>query len=459
MTSIQSQHVEPEADFLLTLFELLATHGIRYAVMRNHESLPFSSGGSDLDIIVDSNHAEQARLIVFKAIRFAGGVLIGIAESTGFFKVCALGRNKGVTKQWWGVCLDFNAGLYFRGLRLLDEQVAWPLHYHHGIPVLDDGFSGVLGVLKEVLNNGTFPDRYVSAARKAFVQDWYNINRLLAPMGEDSLEQLKTLVLSDVPSDEKTAVCQQLRDAFLYHAMITHPIEYLMGRIAYEWSKVYRYFKPSGKVIAILGVDGVGKSTIIDAIKPVLDAATHNATVVQHLRPGFLPPLARLKGKSGIPGGSVNEPHGSKPSGALGSLFRLIYLLLDYILGYWFLTRRHIAKQPTLVIFDRYAYDMAIDPYRFRIALPSKVIRWFTRFAPKPDLIISLHCAPELIIIRKQELPLAEISRQVNALRQFSEEEHRAVLVSTDGRVEEVRDQIFVILQKFYSEHNATNLC
>ena len=291
--------------------------------------------------------------------------------------------------------------------------------------------------------------RYAAAAHQGINQDWASVKRLLAPMGEVALEQLKTLVLSDAPIEGRAAEYRQLRNTFLRHVMMTHPNAYLLGRVTNEWSKVRRYFKPSGKVIAILGVDGAGKSTIIDAIKPVLDAATHNATVVKHLRPGLLPPLARLKGKSEIIAGPVVDPHGSKPSGVLGSLFRLTYLLLDYVLGYWFVTRLQIAKQPTVVIFDRYAYDMAVDPRRFRIGLPSKLIRWFTRLAPKPDLIFCLYGSPDMIAARKKELPLAEVARQIDALKEFAANEPRAVLISTEGTVEQTRDQVLEAIANY----------
>lgn len=197
-----------------------------------------------------------------------------------------------------------------------------------------------------------------------------------------------------------------------------------------------------GFFIAILGVDGAGKSTIINAIKPTLDEATHNATVVKHLRPSWLPPLARFKGKNVVPNGPVLDPHSSKPSGAIGSLFRLTYLMMDYILGYRLKIRPQIAKQPTVVIFDRYVYDLELDPHRFRINLPAALIRWFTCFAPKPDRIFCLHGRPEIIAARKRELPIDEVSRQVKAIKAFAASEPRAILISTEGTVEAARNQV-----------------
>ncbi len=439
----------PEYFFLQKLLDRLTTSSIHYAVMRNYEPLPFSSGGSDLDILVIPNHAEQIRSIVLEAIRFAGGVPVGTAETTGFFKIYALGKTSGTAEQWWGLRLDFNVGLYFRGIRLLDEQVACPLHYHHGIPVLEREFAGVLGVLKEILNNGIFPDRYKEAAQAAAHNNWQQIETLLAPMGADVLARLRSMLLSDLSAENQAGECRKLRQLFLSHTFRQNPIQFCLARVAYEWRKVRRYLKPSGVVIAILGVDGAGKSTVINAILPALNAATHNAVVVQHLRPTLLPPLARLKGKKHLPTGPVLEPHGSTPSGTVFSLLRLIYLTCDYLAGYWLWTRPKIAKQPTVVIFDRYAYDMVLDQRRFRIRLPQRVVEWFVAMAPKPDLIFCLYGNPEIIVARKGELPLEETRRQVNALREFARRESRAVLISTDTSIEETRDQVLQTLCTF----------
>ncbi len=434
--------IAPEGVFLQQLFDRLNASDIQYAVMRNHESLPYSAGGSDLDILVRSQDQLKIKALIHEVIKMAEGVGLGLSETVGFFKIYAFGRNPESLSSWWGLRLDVNVGLFYKGQQQMIDCQPWPVHTYRGIRVLEDGFAGVLGVLKEVLNNGTFPERYESAARQAVEQDWVTIKTSLTPMGNTALVQLKALILTDASTDVRALKCRQIRNDFFRHVIFTRPGVFLRGIVACEFSKVSRYINPSGKIIAILGVDGAGKSTLINAIKPVLDDATHNATVLQHLRPTWLPPLARLKAKSAVPTGPVLDPHGSKPSGLLGSLFRLKYLLLDYILGYWFKIRTKIAKQPTVVIFDRYAYDIALDPRRFRINLPVTLIRWFTRLAPKPDIIFCLHGNPEVLAARKRELPIEEVARQVEALKEFAANEPRAILISTEGTVEEARDQV-----------------
>lgn len=441
-----------ESVFLGLLFEALASEQIRYAVMRNWEPLPYSTGGSDLDILVAPEQREMAKDAVLRAIHAAGGVAIGAVETAGFLKIHAFGMVPTSSDRWWGLCLDLNFGLYYRGHRLVAMSTVLPIRLHNRISVLTDSVSALLGVLKEVLNNATLPEHYLKAARSMAQDCGSEITGILAPMGHKALAALQNLLLLSPPRDAVRQECSKVRNLFLRESLFRQPIKFSAELIAYEWSRPRRYLKPPGMVVAILGVDGAGKSTIIEAVKPVLNAATHGSVFVQHLRPGWLPPLARLKGGGGSGGGQVVEPHGSKSSGVVGSLFRMCYLLADYVLGYWLVTRIRIARDPAVVLFDRYAYDMALDPTRFRIGVPGSVAARFAALAPKPDLIICLYGSPEIIAERKKELPLIETRRQINALRRFASRERRARLISTDLSVEESRDALLRSLWEYLQD-------
>ena len=189
------------------------------------------------------------------------------------------------------------------------------------------------------------------AAQKAVSINWGNIAVALRPMGERALEIFQSIITAGLGDENLVQHCRKLRTSIVINAVRRHPQSTLKQRFSFEFSKCYRFLSPSGVLIAVLGVDGAGKSTIIRSIQPLLDSATHNANFIKHLRPGLLPPLARLKGKTKVQVGPVLKPHDSIPSGFIGSLFRLSYLTLDYILGYWFLIRPKIAKQPAVVIF------------------------------------------------------------------------------------------------------------
>lgn len=442
----------PESFFLKLLFAVMGARNIRYAVLRNYETLPYSVGGSDLDILVHPDDAVQATEIVFTAIEQAGGVPIGCVQTTGFLKVFALGSfaPDGTQWAWWGLRLDMSFGLTFEGaVSLLD----WPCDVkesRNGIVVLPHHLADVLGVLKELLHNDRLPERYLEGGQRAAQNNWEKVTVSLNPMGKAALELFREVLTSPPAPHDLAARCRAIRKALRRHSRGRAPVAYFARRLRFEWSKFRRYLAPSGAVFAVLGVDGSGKSTVVNSIKPVLDSATHNATFVRHLRPGLLPPLARLKGRIEPQDGPVLDPHGSPPSGFFGSLLRLTWLTVDYILGYWLTIRPIIARQPAIVIFDRYAYDMALDPRRFRIGLPGWVAGLFARLAPRPDLIICLHASPEVIAQRKQELPLEETRRQLEALLSFAKSQPNAVLISTDGSKEKATKQALELIKKYF---------
>ena len=459
MSTVLNISKSAEYLFLNNLFSSLNQANIQYSVLRNYETLPYSTSGSDLDILIDSRDSKLAKEILSRAIEQAGGVTLGYIKTVGWFSVFAIGCVKNEKGGWWGVVIDvFCSSVFLNGASPLLEFEWNNRRIHNGVFVVPDDIAAVLGVLKEVLYNNRVPDRYVEQARSAVHSNWETIAASLRPIGNEALSLFQQL-LSD-PSTEVISVsrCIAIRKQLCRHAMRREPLSYFSRRLCFEWSKVRRYLQPTGVVFAILGVDGAGKSTVIDVIKPVLDAATHRAVFVQHLCPGLLPPLARLKGKVEISMGPVLDPHGSTPSGVLGSLLRLSYLTLDYVLGYWFKTRFKIAKQPAVILYDRYAYDMALDPRRIRIGLPGWVGGLFARLAPRPDLILCLHADPEVIAARKRELPLEETRRQVEALRAFAKTQPNAVLISTEGTIEEVRERVLGTLFDFFAKR-ATHGC
>lgn len=439
-----------EADFLASLFASLQRAGVVYAVLRNYEALPASVGGSDLDLIVRDDQGFQAEAAIRAAINEVGAFQVGLSRAVGFFTVCVFGKSQIEPGGWWGVCIDVNVGLFFRGQPLLASGQVLPSRFHQGVAVVEDYFGGVLGVLKEVLNNGVVPLRYLGEARKAVSEHWADVVQLLSPMGPAALDEFRRLILM-AESPGRSSACS-VDDSIWKHGLRTRPFLTVRGRIGARLNKFNRLLKCSGKVIAFLGVDGAGKTTIIDGIQRVLSDATHNSVHIYHLRPTVLPPLSRLKpgAKRDVKTMSVDDPHGAPPSGFVGSLFRFIYLCSDYLIGYWLKIRPLVSKKPCVVIFDRYAYDMGLDQRRFRIRLPSWLVSSVLPLLPKPDVVICLYADPSVLVARKQELPLEEIVRQVSALHEFAGKGD-GVLVETVGAIDDVIGNVLGILGEKFS--------
>jgi hypothetical protein len=209
-----------ERRLLEALFSKLNEAAVRYAVLRNHVSLPFATAGSDVDILIAPDDAHRTLALIFSAIEYAGGTPIGVMFSFAFIKVNVIWKDK-ANHDWGGLSIDVYVGVFFRGaqlLRMLDSST--PLASHDGIRVMPDGVGSVLAVLKEVLNNGRVPSRYVAIARDAAAHDWPSIERELHPTGQQFLVEFRSLLLGSIETrtyDEKHVRCDIGLRFMLFH--------------------------------------------------------------------------------------------------------------------------------------------------------------------------------------------------------------------------------------------------
>jgi thymidylate kinase len=93
------------------------------------------------------------------------------------------------------------------------------------------------------------------------------------------------------------------------------------------------------------------------------------------------------------------------------SIAKLLYWWADYNLGYLLSIRPAITRS-SLVAFDRYYYDLEVDPRRYRYGGLNSFIRVIGMFIPRPDLIVILDVPASVAQQRKSEVPPHETARQ-----------------------------------------------
>ncbi|GEM_PF-2065782 len=201
-----------------------------------------------------------------------------------------------------------------------------------------------------------------------------------------------------------------------------------------------------GVVVAVVGTDGAGKSTVADGLAGRLNRyglptgsayfgmARGNLPGVQlarrllgvpdpHPTPALDPtPHPGLHGRPGTPAPGLQHPHLRRAAAW--------FYAAEYVWRYL----RVVAPQKSrrrVVIVDRWVYDLRESPWP-----GSGAARAAQRLVPAPDILVLPDAPVELIHARKPERTLAEQGAQQQRYRQLLAERparHAEVVVDTTG--------------------------
>ena len=252
----------------------------------------------------------------------------------------------------------------------------------------------------------------------------------------------------------------------VFHSAATkHVIAYIRNTYGdapeFLWEKFERMIIcPSSvqKLIVVEAPDGTGKTTFIDAL--VTEIARYfvcdrSKSVIRHFRPLLLPNLGAAGERLGVMKQDKNftEPHRARPANALSSFLRMTYYWFDYVIGMPLLLRKD-AQFDKFTIFDRYAYDFLVDPFRTRIKLPHWIRMAFVKTLKQPKIVFVLDAPVDVIYARKQELEKLEINRQLVEFHKLKKLGNRVhILDATHSPQLMAKEAIKIIIKRIANQH------
>lgn len=285
------------------------------------------------------------------------------------------------------------------------------------------------------------------------------MKNLIRVLAGDSLKIANAEALGDLPDGTKAYMTSLLGGAFSSryeqtvkkkrlsaewqmlrrHAQLSyslhHPVSFLrnfgvsLARRSIGWRLGHV------TTIAIVGPDGVGKSTAIDeACRYLADAFITIRR--RHWRPRLLPNLSEIGlAKSSRTSAALEREFTNAPRRQAGrfGILRLLYYYVDYVLGHAVKDRLYSTPDILVNLYDRCALDMAVDPVRYGLN-QNKLTPWLHRLSPKPDRIIFLSDAPERVFARKPELSRDEIAHQIEAWTVLAEKGHVTDIIHVEER-------------------------
>lgn len=206
-----------------------------------------------------------------------------------------------------------------------------------------------------------------------------------------------------------------------------------------------RVARPTGFAVLIVGPDGAGKSTVASRL-PEVCAGPFRRSLHLHWRPGILPALGRLaRSDTSEP----TNPHGKSPHGRVISGATLAYYWADFFIGSW-VQIAPARVRSGLVVVERGWWDIAVDPTRYRMHVPERLVRLLGSLLPLPDLVIVLTTPQRVMSERKQEIALEELRRQTQAWKHVLPRRVERIDIDASASIDDVaaraRDEIFARL-------------
>jgi thymidylate kinase len=186
----------------------------------------------------------------------------------------------------------------------------------------------------------------------------------------------------------------------------------LSNRFSYFWDVFRSFFNRNGMIITLSGVDGAGKSTIIEELKFEMDKKYRKKVVVLRHRPSIIPILSAYKhGKTKAEEISIqNLPRQGSNNSKINSLIRFAYYYSDYFIGQFYVYLKHVIRGH-IVIYDRFYFDMINDSKRSNMILHKPFVRFAYSFLLKPNYNFFLYASADTILERKRELDRSTIDR------------------------------------------------
>lgn len=399
-----------EAEFLKEMFALLAQAGVRYAVLRNYESLPVSVGARDIDMVVHPRDLIDACKVIAEIANRLGLRCGNHFADERLTQFALVGRD--ATGGLLQIKIDFFIRSEIYGIEFLsaEDMLAGTL-LHAGIPVVA---PPVLLLDKWIFNlmvgqplHAKYNEDFAAIAQSNGPALECGLSRVLhAERASDLVAALaagkgSALVL---PAWERCRALVRLWTAQGF-ASLTRTLRFAAYRLRDR-------LRPHGVFLSVSGPDGSGKTTVIDMVVTQLCSIYGNGAVhYAHFRPTMLPRIAEVATKVRAVetvDENYDRPHRAKPSGLAGSAARLAYYWLDYMGGY-FHSVRPVLRRRQVMLFDRYYFDMIADSLRSRIALPMPLLLAMGRVLPLPQYAFFIHVKPAEIHRRKQELTMERI--------------------------------------------------
>lgn len=384
-----------------------------YCILRNYEEYP-EKMGDDIDIIVDAQSDNVVKDEILPIVEQLGWDYYVKFHKDGFTPIiCMYTTNDTVDTCQIDVYTKFQwrGNLFANGKAVLASKTRFK-----DFLVASHGADLAITIAKEFMGSHKVRTKYRTKMAQFAKDDKEGFYSVLGDVYGELTDKLYQYCIS-----EDFDKIDALSDDFMKKVKSQNRWLYTKRSLSGTMERIKHWFKPEGKLIAFVGPDGSGKTTLIGKMDDYMERLFPHNSKIFHRRYEIFPELrtglglSSMKGQisSGKPGTEKKDKDPNKKVkrsllSKLATLFVVFYYTLEYFIGN-FIAYRLVVRR-TLILYDRYYYDHFVQPTSRDVIWPLRHL--LLALVRKPDLIVHLIASGDHIFKRKQDLNPKEIDNQ-----------------------------------------------
>lgn len=413
--------------------------GIKYALLRNYEFLLDSSEtGFDLDVVIGANDFVRVREILLQHDFVAYPRQFSLAHR-GFGKYFTEEKRK------FGVDLQIE-GIHWNDMPYLTAAEVLPRRVRKGnLYVLSPEDAAVMYICHSLLGKRKFKEKYKQILKK-LVSGKLDRKYILQHLALIFNMRMANMIIQRVEQGDFAFLERRALWYVCYY--VFHQPRHLLtfSMIFLRWLKWLRLGK-SHPLIAVIGPDGAGKSTAVEALVAVLHKNRRQAELVymgrgkRNIMPIKL--IAGVYKKYEV----SHDAHVDIKKSSL--LQKIVYTAAapvytaDLLLRYLF--HIFLQRKRRIIVTDRYCSDILVMEH-----VPLFVKKVLLSFFPKPALTFYLYHDAEVLYERRKQQSVAELQRQM-VLYEYLAGKVKAVRIKTTSIAKDhskIEQEVFGYLMK-----------
>lgn len=388
------EHKTSRELLIMDLFDALQNQ--KYAAIKFPNGYPENLGiNSDIDLVIEKKNSAA----IFQMLKEHSNVVTIYHKQKSYMQTIQCILNDGSL-----LSVDLIWLFKRRNMVFMDAGKVLKNSYVNNFRVTNVSVKDLMEYIASfyTLNNAPIPDKF-----KVYEQA-----TILHPKKKDHIVK----AYFENPKKGKQSLLESIKKQ-----KVNKGAFYFRNTLLYLWDTISGFYQGrKGFVITFSGVDGAGKSTVIEKIANMIEKQIRKPVVVLRHRPSLLPILSALTQGKEIAAKNVAErlPRTGTNTSVMASLFRFLYYYTDYFLGQFIVAIRYTMRG-YVVIYDRYYFDFIADAKRSNVVLPNGISGFGYQFLLKPKFNFLLFADPEEIFSRKQELDRATITMLTNRYQEL----------------------------------------